>query len=91
MTARPLRQGVEGYIKTDKSSEETKKIVKKVGLKESAVDKIEWDLTKQIFTSSLDHCQKLHLKLCLNSIVEISDRAEDAVDQLKLVALKSVI
>ena len=60
----------------------------KVGRKESDVDKIEWDLTRQIFTSSLDYGHKIHLRLCLDSIVEISDRAEDAADQLELVTMK---
>ena len=63
---------------------------KNVGVIESEVDKLEWDLTKIIFTSSLDHSQKIHLKQCLNTIVEISDRAEDASEQLELVTLKSM-
>jgi uncharacterized protein Yka (UPF0111/DUF47 family) len=31
----------------------------------------------------------MHLRLCLDTIVEVSDRAEDAADQLELVTLKS--
>ena len=61
-----------------------------VGAIESDVDKIEWELTKEIFTASLEHSRMLHLRLCLDNIVEISDRAEDAADRLELVTLKSV-
>ena len=64
---------------------------KEVGLKESDVDHIGWDLTKDIFTSSLDYSLKIHLKLCLDAIVKVSDRAEDAADQLDLVILKSMV
>jgi uncharacterized protein Yka (UPF0111/DUF47 family) len=53
------------------------------------VDKVEWDLTREIFTSSLDWGHKVHLRLCLHTIVEISDRAEDAADQLELAVIKS--
>jgi uncharacterized protein Yka (UPF0111/DUF47 family) len=52
---------------------------------------MEYDLTKNIFTSPLDHGHKIHLKQCLNSIVEVSDRAEDAGDQMELVTLKTVV
>jgi uncharacterized protein Yka (UPF0111/DUF47 family) len=39
----------------------------------------------------MDFARKLHLKLCLDSIVEVSDRAEDAGDQLELATLKSMV
>ena len=55
------------------------------------MDKLEWDLTKEIFVSSLDFAHKMHLKLCLDHVGEISDRAEDAGDHLELVTLKSVV
>ena len=49
------------------------------------------DLTKEIFNSELDFAHQNHLKLCLDSIVEVSDRAEDAGDQLELATLKSMV
>jgi uncharacterized protein Yka (UPF0111/DUF47 family) len=55
------------------------------------VDKLKWDLTKVIFTSSEDFAHQHHLKECLNHIVEVSDRAEDAGDQLELATLKSMV
>jgi uncharacterized protein Yka (UPF0111/DUF47 family) len=60
-----------------------------VGIKEFEVDTMEWDLTREIFTSSLDWGHKVHLRLCLDTIVEISDGAEDAADQLELAIIKS--
>ena len=87
----PLKEAVLCFLKGKCPIEVIRNHTKDVGLKESNVDKIEWDLTKAIFTSSLDHAHKIHLKECLNSIVEVSDRAEDAADQLELVSLKSVV
>jgi uncharacterized protein Yka (UPF0111/DUF47 family) len=62
-----------------------------IGLQESRVDKLEWDLTKEIFTSSMDFAHQIHLKNCLDHIVEVSDRAEDAGEQLELATLKSMV
>jgi uncharacterized protein Yka (UPF0111/DUF47 family) len=39
----------------------------------------------------MDLADKLHLRLCLESIVETSDRAEDAGEQLELETLKSMV
>ena len=85
----PLKNSVLGFLEGKLSIEEVREQSTRVGLKESEVDKLEWDLTKAIFISPLGFSQKIHLKLCLETIVEISDRAEDAADQLALVSLKS--
>ena len=82
---------LEKVLKGECPIEVTRHHAKEVSLKESEVDKIEWDLTKAIFTSPLDYAHRIHLKLCLNSIVEVSDRAEDAADHLELVTLKTVV
>ncbi len=86
----PLKEAVLCFLKGECTVETVREFAKDVGIKESEVDKIEWDLTKAIFVSSLDHSQKMHLRLCLDAIVEVSDRAEDAADQLELVTLKSM-
>jgi len=39
----------------------------------------------------MEFARQLHMKLCLDRIVEVSDRAEDAGDQLELATLKSMI
>ena len=64
---------------------------KEIGLLESKVDKLEWDITKKIFSSDLDFSHKIHLRLCLDTIVDVSDLAEDAADRLELVTLKSMV
>jgi len=87
----PLKEAVLCYFKGECTIDTVRGHCKVVGIQESLVDKTEWDLTKAIFTSSLDHSHKIHLKQCLNSIVEVSDRAEDAADQLELVSLKTVV
>jgi len=86
---KPLKEGALTYIEGEGDIDTIREKAKQVGIKESEVDKIEWDLTRQIFTSSLDYGHKIHLRLCLYTIVEISDRAEDAADQLELATMKT--
>ncbi|MFQ5841764.1 MAG: DUF47 domain-containing protein [Thermodesulfobacteriota bacterium] len=85
----PLKEAMLNYLEEGGKIKVIREKAKQVGIKESDVDKIEWDLTREIFTSSLDWGHKVHLKLCLDLIVEISDRAEDAADQLELAIIKS--
>ena len=86
-----LKLAVLCYFKGECKIEVVREHTKEIGLQESSVDKLEWDLTKVIFTSSQDFAHQLHLKQCLNHIVEVSDRAEDAGDQLELATLKSMV
>ena len=85
-----LKLAVLCYLKGDCKIETVRDHTREIGLQESQVDKLEWDLTKEIFISGMDFAHRLHLKLCLDSIVEVSDRAEDAGDQLELATLKSM-
>jgi len=87
----PLKEAILNYLGEGGKIKLIREKAKQVGIKESDVDKIEWDLTRQIFTTSLDWGHKVHLRLCLDTIVEISDRAEDAADQLELAVIKSRI
>ncbi|UCE54001.1 MAG: DUF47 domain-containing protein [Desulfobacterales bacterium] len=88
----PLKLAVLCYFKGECKIEVVREHTKEVGMQESRVDKLEWDLTKEIFIStSLDFAHKHHLKNCLDAIVEVSDRAEDASDQLELATLKSMV
>lgn len=84
----PLKEGMLKYLEGEGDVDVIREKAKQVGIKESDVDKLEWDLTRQIFTSSLDYGHKIHLRLCLDTIVEISDRGEDAADQLELATMK---
>ena len=88
----PLKLAVICFLRGECKMEVVREHSKEVGLQESVVDKNEWDLTKAIFVSpSLDFSHKIHLKQCLNTIAEVSDRAEDAADQLELVSLKTMV
>ena len=83
----PLREAVGLFFKDDDIKAIREK-AREVGIMESAVDKEEWDITRDIFKTNLDYGHKIHLRLCLDSIVEISDRAEDTSDQLQLIIIK---
>jgi len=61
----PLKEAMLSYFGEGGKVKAIREKAKQVGVKESDVDKIEWDLTRQIFTSSLDWGHKVHLRLCL--------------------------
>ena len=86
-----LKLAILCYFKGDCKIETVRDHTREVGIQESRVDKLEWDLTKEIFTSKIDFAHKTHLRHCLDTIVEVSDRAEDAGDQLELATLKSMV
>jgi len=88
-TFEPLQEAVQCFLKGECPTQVARDYVKEVGMQESVVDKVEWDLTKAIFISNQDYSHKLHLKLCLDSITEVSDRAEDAADHMALTILKT--
>ena len=90
-TRKPLKEAALCFFSGDCPLERIRQFTQQVSLIESDVDKGEWDLTKLIFISKIDPTYKIHLRLCLDSIVEVSDRAEDAADQLELAALKSMV
>lgn len=86
-----LKHAVLCYLKGMCPTEVSRGHARDIGLVESKVDSLEWDLSKKIFSSDLDIGHKTHLRLCLDTIVEISDRAEDSADQLELVTFKSIV
>ena len=87
----PLKHSIMCFLKGECPIEVSRQHAKEVGLQESDVDTIEWNLTREIFTSPLEYSHKIHLKLCLDAIVRVSDRAKVAADQLDLVILKSMV
>ena len=88
---KPLKHSLLCYLKGLCPMEVSRQHAKDVGLIESKVDSLDWDLTKKIFSSDLMHSHKLHLKICVEHIVELTDKAEYAADYLELVALKAMI
>lgn len=88
---KPLKEALLCFIKGECPIEVSRQHAREVGLKESDVDHIEWNLTKKIFTSSIEFSRKMHLKLCLDKVASVSDKAKDAADLLDRVTLKSMV
>jgi len=86
----PLKHAVLCYLRGICPVEVSRQHTKEVGLLESKVDRLEWDLTKLIFSSELSYGHKVHLRRCLDNIASVSDRAEDSADHLELVSLKTM-
>ena len=63
----------------------------KVDAKESESDKIERQLIKTIFDSSMDKADKILLKELVLEIGSISDRAENAADRIGIIAIKQQV
>jgi len=87
----PLKHTLLCYLKGLCPVEVSRQHAKDVGLIESKVDSLEWDLTKKIVSSDMRHSHKLHLKICVENIVDLTDKAEYAADHLELVVLKAMI
>ena len=86
-----LKSVVKCYLACECTMDVVREHTKHVRLQESVVDTNEWDLTNLIFLSSaLGLSQKIHSKQCTDTILEVSNRAEDAADQVELVTLKRV-
>jgi len=88
---KPLKEALLCFVKGECPIEVARHHAKEVGLKESDVDHIEWDLTKKIFIAGVEFSRKIHLKLCLDKIAAVSDKAKDAADMLDRVTLKSMV
>jgi len=84
----PLREAIGPFFMDKIDIQDIREKTTQAGIIESAVDKEEWDITRDIFKTELDYGHKLHLKLCLDSIVEVSDRAEDGADALEIMIIK---
>lgn len=88
---KPLRHALMCYLKGLCPIEVSRQHAKDVGLVESKADSQDWDLTKKIFSSDLEYSHKLHLRICTEHIVDMTDKAENAADFLDVVALKAMI
>jgi len=87
----PLKHALICYLKGLCPIEVSRQHAREVGIIESQVDILGWDLTKNIFTADLKRSHKLHLKICVEHIVDVTDKAEWAADHLEIVALKAMI
>ncbi len=84
----PLKEAIGSFFRDKIDIKAIREKTKQVGITESSIDQKEWDITRDIFKSELDYGHKIHLKLCLESIVEVSDRTEDASDELEIMIIK---
>ena len=84
----PLKEAIGSFFMGKIDIKAIREKTKQVGITESSIDKKEWDLTRDIFKAGLDYGHKIHLELCLCSMVEISDRAEDTADELEIIVIK---
>lgn len=84
----PLKEGTLSYLNGDGEIDIIREKAKQVESKGSDVDKIERHLTRQIFSVPIDPWDKMHLRTCLGTIVNISDQALKAADELELSTLK---
>lgn len=90
-TFQPYREAIEGMFDENKSYETTKSKIHEVNTQEEIADTVEWQLTKDIFASSLDLAHKIHLREFIFHIVTISDVIEDAADDIDLHIIKHQI
>lgn len=86
-----LRTALKIFFKPKGKTGPLREHAQEVGKLESLVDDKESALTAQIFRSSLEIGQKLHLRQAVVHIVRISDRIEDACDQVELVSMKALV
>lgn len=63
-------------------------MVGKIDELESQVDRIEAELTEQIFASQMDGFDKILLRDIVENIAQISDRAENVGDRIRIIAAK---
>ena len=87
-----LRKAVSSYLDPKEKMDVVREKAAEVDREESKVDHLESDLTKKIFSmEELRLSHRMHLRQFLVHIAGVSDRAEDAADELELAALKSVV
>ena len=86
-----LRRALEAYFDPKVEIEELRGYAADVSKIESAIDEIQRSLTSTLFESDLPLADKLHLAQLVRHIVQISDQAENATDELELLSLKSII
>jgi predicted phosphate transport protein (TIGR00153 family) len=67
------------------------KIARKMGIRESDIDDLEWKLTRAIFNSDLPLDNKMHIRALLTSITRVSDLIEDAVDRIRIMITREAI
>ncbi len=86
-----LRKALKDYFKPKGQIENVHEHVTRVSELETEVDALEADLAMEIFESSIDLAEKIHLEQLVKRIADIADLSEDAADELEYAAMKSVM
>lgn len=86
-----FRKALQSFFGPKDKIKSVRKHSKAVGELESKIDQVERDLTANIFSSTLDKGEKIHLRQSLDRVTAISDCIENAADELELISLKSII
>jgi len=84
----PLQEGV---AKLSEDFSVTRAKVAEIHDIESAVDKLEFQLSCRIFSTDLALAHKMHLKQLVDVIENISDMAEDAAEVLETLVIKKQV
>jgi len=86
-----FKKALQAYLDPKSDIDIVREHTKKVSELESIIDDNEQALTANIFDSSLEKSNKIHLRQCLTHIVTISDTIEDAADELELAGVKAIV
>ena len=86
----PIKECALHYLKGDGSINFIKGSVRQFREKEAVVNKIECDLTQEIFNASLDPWNKTQLKNCLEGILKVSVQAGEAAYEMQRIYIKLV-
>jgi predicted phosphate transport protein (TIGR00153 family) len=86
-----LHKALKAYFKPKGEVEALHEHVSRVCEFETEVDVKQSMLTRQIFSSSLDLGQKVHLQQLVREIGNIADLSEDASDELEFAAMKAIV
>ncbi len=86
-----LRKAMKAFFKPKGSFKDIHEHFSQVCELESAVDILQSDLTKKVFTSSMELSKKSHLQRLIRRIGNIADLSEDTADELEFAAMKSVV
>lgn len=87
-TFNPYKEAIENMFDIKKGYEAAKLKIKEVNTHEENADTIEWQLTKEVFSSSIELAHKMHLQEFIFHMVSISDVIEDAADDFDLLIVK---
>ena len=84
----PLQEGV---AKLSEDFSVTRAKAEEIHIAESAVDDLERELSRRIFSTDLTLAQKMHLNHLVDLIVDIPDIAEDAAEILDTLIIKKQV